>query len=415
MKIFPDGSAMSVKVREMFIAFRNYNYRLWFAGQLVSLVGTWMQTTAQGYLVYELTHDPAYLGYVAFAGGVAAWLFTLYGGLITDRVPKRILLMITQSVMMVLALVLAALVFTKAIQPWMIIVLAFLLGAANAFDAPARLAFVVEIVSREDISNAIALNASMFNMAIVIGPAVSGLTYDAVGPGWCFLINGLTFVAVIISLFFMRISAAPPRQRQAGSLSEIKEGFNFVISRKEVIVILVNLALVGMFGIGLVSLLPAWVNIVLNGGVRDNGYLLSMRGVGSLIAALLMAYLSAKRVKGRLWSLGSLVLPLAMLVFVFLTDLSYAMAVMVFVGFGYMMVTNSSNALMQDLTPDDLRGRVMGIYTLVFFGLSPVGSLLMGLVASWTNEQLAVGASAVILLGLTLWIRMKVPTMRVLK
>jgi MFS family permease len=175
---------------QTFIAFRNYNYRLWFMGQLISMVGTWMQTTAQGYLVYELTHDPAYLGYVAFAGGVPTWIFTLYGGLISDRVPRRTMMIVTQSVMMALAFILTGLVFTGLIQPWMIIVLAFLLGTANAFDAPARLAFVVEMVTREDVPNAIALNASMFNLATIVGPAVSGLTYALVGRYGAFLLTG---------------------------------------------------------------------------------------------------------------------------------------------------------------------------------------------------------------------------------
>jgi MFS family permease len=405
----------SSNLPQTFIAFRNYNYRLWFFGQLISLVGTWMQTTAQAYLIYELTHDPAYLGYVAFAAGLPTWIFTLYGGLISDRVSRRTMLIVTQAVMMLLAFILTGLVFAHLVQPWMIIVLAFLLGTANAFDAPARMAFVVEIVIREDIPNAIALNASMFNLATVVGPAVSGLTYALVGPAWCFFINGLSFIAVIAGLFLMKITAQPRRTRQGGSLYEIKEGLRFVAKNDVIIMILVNLALVSMLSMGLVSLLPAWSNQVLGGDVTFNGYLLSARGVGSLISALLLAYLSGRPVKGRLWALGSLMLPISIFLFVFMTWLWPSLAAMVWVGLAFMMIANTSNALVQDLTPDDLRGRVMSIYTLVFFGMAPIGGLLLGLLASWTTAPIAVGAANILLLIVVVGIQMLRPKMVQLK
>ena len=411
------------KLPQTFIAFRNYNYRLWFVGQLISLVGTWMQTTAQAYLIFELTHDPAYLGYVAFASGVPTWIFTLYGGVISDRVPRRIMLIVTQAVMMLLAFILTALVFAHMVQPWMIILLAFLLGTANAFDAPARLAFVVEIVTREDVPNAIALNASMFNLATVVGPAVSGLTYALVGPVWCFFINGLSFIAVIVGLFWMKITPQPRRARRGGSLDEIKEGLRFVAKNDVIIIILVNLALVSMLSIGLTSLLPAWANNVLHGDVTINGYLLSARGAGSLVAALLLAYLSGKKIKGLLWMLGSVMLPVSIFVFVFMNTLWPSLIATVWIGLAFMMVTNTSNSLVQALTPDELRGRVMAIYTLVFFGMAPVGGLLLGLMASWmagklnglASEPVAVGAANLLLLVVVIAIQIVRPKMIHLK
>jgi MFS family permease len=410
------STGLKFQVAQTFIAFRNYNYRLWFVGQLISLVGTWMQATAQGYLVYELTHDPAYLGYVAFAAGVPTWIFTLYGGVISDRVPRRTMLIVTQTIMMVLAFILTGLVFAQLIQPWMIIVMAFLLGTANAFDAPARLAFVVEMVNREDIPNAIALNASMFNLATVVGPAVSGLTYALFGPVWCFMINGLSFIAVIIGLFLMKITPMIRRPRPVGgSLAEIKEGLRFVAKNDVIIMILLNLGLVSMFSIGLTSLLPAWSNSVLGGDVTYNGYLLSARGIGSLIAALLLAYLSGKPFKGKLWAFGSLMLPASIMLFVFMTSLIPSLLAMVWIGLAFMMVTNTSNALVQDLTTDELRGRVMGIYTLVFFGMAPIGGLLLGLLASWTSAPLAVGVSNVLLIIVAIGIQVVRPKMRALK
>ena len=298
----------------------------------------------------------------------------------------------------------------------MIIVLAFLLGTANAFDAPARMAFVVEIVdNRQDIPNAIALNASMFNLAVVVGPAVSGLTYALVGPAWCFFINGLSFIAVIIGLFWMKIVPMPRRPRQTSSLADIKEGLRFVAKNDVIIMILFNLGLVSMFGIGLTSLLPAWSNTVLHGDVTYNGYLLSARGAGSLVAALLLAYLSGRPVKGRLWAWGSLMLPVSTLLFVFMYQLIPSLAAMMWVGLAFMMVTNTSNSLVQALTTDELRGRVMAIYTLVFFGMAPIGGLLLGLLASRTNEPLAVGITDALLFIVAVGIQIARPKMRELK
>ncbi len=403
------------KLNDTFIALRHRNYRLWFFGQLISLVGTWMQTTAQGYLVFELTHDPAYLGYVAFATGIPTLIFTLYGGVVSDHLPRRTLLLYTQSIMMILALILSLLVFMSVVQPWMIIVLAFLLGVANSFDGPARLSFVVELVDREDMPNAIALNASMFNLATVVGPAVSGITYAIFGAAWCFLINGLTFIAVIVGLIMMHIQPLPPRMRKQSALDEIKEGFQFVLHSDTQRTIFIYLSLVGMLGMGLVALLPAWANIVLGGDVTYNGYLLSARGVGSLIAALLLAYMVSKQIKGLLWSIGGIVMSISLVIFSLMTSLPLSLLLIVVVGFGFMLAVNGSNALIQTYVSDELRGRVMAIYSLILFGFSSMGSLILGLVASWTNEQVAVGAGGLLMVLVTAFIQITKPQMRQLK
>jgi MFS family permease len=202
-----------VSARGTFAALQYPNYRLWFIGQMISLVGTWMQGTAQGYLVYELTRSPAYLGYVGFAAGVPSWLFMLYGGVIADRMSRRTLLVITQTCMMLLAFLLAGLTFTGRVQPWHIIVLAFLLGTANAFDAPARQAFVLEMVDRQHLTNAIALNSTMFNLGTAIGPAMAGITYSLFGPAWCFTINAFSFLAVIAALLLMKLKPVEQEKR----------------------------------------------------------------------------------------------------------------------------------------------------------------------------------------------------------
>ncbi len=268
---------MHFSVNQTFTSLRYRNYRLWFSGQTASLVGTWMQSTALGFLVFQLTGSPAYLGLVGFAAGAPTWLFTLYGGVISDRMARRTLLLITQTVMMILAFLLAALTFLGWIQPWQIVVLAFALGIANAFDAPARQAFVIELVDREDLSNAIALNATMFNLATAIGPAVAGMAYALFGPGWCFTINGLSFIAVIIALLMMRLVPIPRKVRTTSTIEDLKEGLRYVISHS-VIRILMVVAIMGtLFGLSFNTLLPAWSVTILGGNSATNGFLRSAR------------------------------------------------------------------------------------------------------------------------------------------
>ncbi len=384
MKTLLPGSRFAFS--DTFAALRHPNYRLWFTGQLTSLVGTWMQVTAQGYLVYELTHNSAFLGYVSFASGLPSILFALYGGVIADRISRRTLLIITQAAMMVLAFVLALLVFTKTIQPWMIIVLAVLLGLANAFDTPARQAFVVELVEREDLTNAIALNATMFNSAAVVGPAAAGLVYAWVGPAWCFVLNGLSFVAVIIVLLLMKLAPFVKLQAAGSISSQLKEGISYVRSSSAILALIAAATLVSTFGQGLVALLPAWAVNVLGGNETTNGILYSARGLGALTGALIIATISRRKVRGRLLSGGIFVLPLVFTAFALLRVLPASIILLVFIGMAFMMVVNSANALVQTRVPDYLRGRVMSIYTLSFNGGQPVGSLIAGWLAASTGE-----------------------------
>jgi MFS family permease len=384
--------------QETFAALKHYNYRLWFAGQVVSLVGTWMQSTAQGYLIYQLTHSPAYLGLVGFFGGVPTLLFTLFGGVIADRLPRRRLLVITQSAMMILAFILAALVFTKVVLPWHILVLAFLLGIANAFDAPARTSFVLELVDRETMTNAIALNSTMFNIATVVGPSVAGLTYAALGPAWCFTLNGLSFIAVIIALLFMRIKLEVKTLRRAAALAELGEGIRYVLRNRMILSLIVSVGIVSIFGIGMMNLLPAWAVDVLHGDVTTNGWLVSARGFGSLISALMLAYWGTRKMRGRLWTYGAFVMPVMLFIFAWLRWLPLSLVTLLGVGWGFMMVTNNSQAIVQSLVPDALRGRVMGVYTLIFFGSMPIGSLLAGSLAQWIGEPVTVMVGAFLLL-----------------
>lgn len=412
MRLAATRDRTSLGLQRTFAALHSRNYRLWFAGQLVSLAGSWMQTTAQGYLIYELTKSPAFLGYVGFAAGLPAWVFTLYAGVIADRMSRRTLMLITQSSMMVLAFLLAALVFSGAVQPWHILLIAAGVGVANAFDAPARLAFVVELVERKDLTNAIALNATMFNLATIVGPALAGLVYAAVGPAWCFTINGLSFLAVIGALLLMRLAPFVVKPRHDSTLQQLKQGFRYTAAEPVIRALVANIGVFSLFGMSMLTLLPAWAVDVLGGDVRTNGLLLAFRGIGALAGALMIAYLGQRSKRGRIWTAGTIVLPLALAIFAVFPSLPVSLLLLLVIGWSFIVVANTSNALIQTTVPDDLRGRVLGIYTLVFFGAMPLGSLLIGHVAGWTNEPTAILVNVVALTLAAGFIWLRLPFMR---
>jgi MFS family permease len=409
------GISGKFSLQGTFTSLKYPNYRLWFAGQLVSLIGTWTQTAAQGYLIYELTKSPAYLGYLSFANGLPTWIFTLYAGAIADRVSKRTLMVITQSGMMILALILAILTFSNMVQWWQILILSFFLGVFNAFDAPARQAFTLEMVDREDLTNAIALNSTMFNLAMVMGPAFGGLIYAWVGPGWCFTINAISFLAVIIALLLMKLKPFIPVRSNRSALSDVKEGLSYVVNHPSVKMLIFNLFITTLFALGIAALIPAWSVQVLGGDAATNGFLMAARGIGSLISALLIAALGHFRFRGKLWTINSLLLPITMLLFALLQWMIPSLLIMAGMGFAFMMIVNLSNAMVQTRIADEMRGRVMGVYTFFFFGAMPIGALISGWSADIIGEPLTVFISAVILLLFALWVIWRRPTLRALE
>jgi MFS family permease len=395
-----------------FAALRYRNYRLWFFGQMVSLFGSWMQTTAQGFLVFQLTGSPAYLGYVGFAAGVPAWALTLYGGVVADRVPRRTLLIVTQIAQMALAFILAGLVFSGIVQPWHIIVLSLLLGVANAFDAPARLAFVRELVDKEDLTNGIALNATMFNLATTTGPAMAGVMYNLVGPAWCFMLNGISFLAVIGALWRMRITSGPVAPRNASAWRDLREGLSYILHEPVVRTLIVLVGATSCFGISFATLFPAWAVRILGGDATTTGLLQSARGLGALMGALLIASLGRFQFKGRLLTVGTFAFPLLLILMTFTNRLWLTLAILVASGLAVILIMNLANALVQTLTPDALRGRVMAVYSMVFFGMMPVGALWVGVVAERVGEAAAVISGALAVLGVAGAIVVAVPRIR---
>jgi MFS family permease len=403
---------MAFHAGDTFAALRHRNYRLWFFGQMISMAGSWMQTTAQGYLVYQLTGSEAYLGLIGGIAGIPTVLFTLFGGVAADRISRRTLLVITQSVMMVLAFILAGLAFTGVVQPWHVLVMALLLSVANAFDAPARVSFVKEMVPNEDMTNAIALNATMFNIATVTGPAIAGQTYSMVGPAWCFIINGISFVAIIFALLMMRIPNEPRPTRKQQAIKEIIEGLRYVRSQPLILSLTGFIAMVSIFGMGTLTLLPAWAVDVLGGDVTTNGLLVSGRGLGSLVGALMLAALGHYHVRGKLWTIGSLLMPISLFAFACVRWLPLSLLTLAVVGWSFIMIANNSNALIQSYVSDELRGRVMSIYTLVFFTSMPVGAMFAGFIAEEIGAPLTVAIGSVLLLILGLGAYVFLPGIR---
>ena len=371
-----------------------------------------MQRTAQAYLIFDLTKSPLYLGYVGFAYGVPSWLFMLYGGAIADRFPRRNILLIAQIAMMVLAFVLAGLTFTGLVQPWQIIVLAFLLGCANAFDAPARQAFVTDLVDRRDLANAIALNSSMINAATVIGPAVAGITYAAFGPAWCFTINGFTFIAVIVALLLMKLAPFLPVEKTVSIFREIREGLQFVARTPTIRTLIVNLGILSLAGLGFVTLLPVWAVDVLGGDATTNGFLHTARGLGALSGALLIAAIGQSYSKGKLLTIATFVMPLFLFLLSLTKILPTSFIALLGTGWGFMVIVNLSNTLVQTNITDELRGRVMGIFTFTFFGLMPIGSLVNGAIADQIGASSTIQINALFLMAAAVVLVLRFPFIR---
>ncbi len=414
--IVAPAPAYSLALSRTFASFKHRNYRLYFSGQLISQVGTWMQQVAQGWLVYQLTGSPLYLGLVGFTTAIPMWFFSLGAGVMVDRISRRSLLLVTQTVAMLLAFVLAALVFTNVVQPWHILVLSFLLGINNSFDGTARQTFIKDMVGQEDMLNAIALNSAMFNLSRIVGPALAGITLASVGPAWCFFLNGLSFLAVIVGIFLMQMPklSAPPQK--ASMLSDIKEGITYIRHSSTILTLMAVVAISGIFAIPYTTLLPAYARDVMHVDAQGFGFLSTATGIGALAGALMVASLSHSRRKGLILTIGNLIYP-SMLVMLSLSR-SYPLSLLILaiVGWSFMIQQATANTLVQNNVPDHLRGRVMSVYMLMGFqGMAPLGSLQAGSVAQQFGVPVGIGWGASIALMFSLFILWRVPRLRKLE
>lgn len=368
--------------------FRHRNYRLFFAGQLTSLMGTWITNVAQGWLVYSLTHSPLLLGVVSFAGQVPVFFFSAFGGMIADRFERRRLLLFTQSAAMAQSLALAVLTLTHLVQVWMVVVLALFQGLVNAFDVPIRQAMTVEMVGKEDLRHAISLNSMMFNLARVIGPSIGGLLIAAVGTGWCFAIDALSYAAVLAGLALMQF---PPRRiaPQGNGLKAVQAGLRYAFGQREIRMSLVLVALVSMFGAAYLSLLPAFARDVLHQGSEGLGLLYSAVGLGALGGAYTLA-----RVPDRHLFLTPVVAAAGFGLFLMAFSgsqwFALSLALLMPAAFCLMLLGGSTNTIIQLLSRDDMRGRVVSLYAIAFMGVMPWGSLALGWVAERFSLRVAV-------------------------
>ena len=395
-----------------FRSLRHRNFQLFFGGQLVSLVGTWMQTVAQSWLVYRLTGSATQLGIVGFASQIPVFLLSPIGGSVADHRRRHRVILATQASSMALAFVLAFLTLSGSVRVWHVDVLAALLGCVNAFDIPARQAFVVEMVGREDLMNAIALNSSMFNGARIAGPAVAGVLVATIGEGWCFFVNATSYIAVITGLLLMKELPGRPPSRKGRGLERIAEGFRFAATRSPIAALLALLGVVSLAGMPYAVLMPILADRVLHGGSRGLGLLMACSGVGALAAALTLAARRGVFGLGRWVAASAAGFGVSLIAFSLSRSLDLSAALLVPVGYALMLEMACSNTLIQAMVPDALRGRVMAVYSMMFMGMAPIGSLLAGVLAGRIGAPWTVAAGGAICIAAAAVFSSKIPSLK---
>jgi len=394
-------------------ALRHKNYRLFFSGQSLSLIGTWMQQVALGWLVYRLTDSAFLLGLVGFASQIPTFILASVAGVLADRYNKHKIIIATQTLAMIQASILAFLTLTSTIQIWQILLLSLFSGLINAFDMPTRQSFVIDMVEdRNDLPNAIALNSSMFNAARLIGPTLAGFLITAIGEGFCFLVNAISYLTVIVALLMMNITTQANNQKKEKVLEGLKEGIKYAYNFKPIRVLLLLIGLVSLTGMPYTVLMPVFARDILRGDAHTLGFLFGAVGSGALIGAVYLASRKSVLGLGRWIAIATAVFSLGLLFFSFSRNIYLSVALMLFTGFGMMMQMASTNTLLQTLVDDDKRGRVMSLYVMAFMGTAPFGSFMAGTLASTIGAPYTVLSSGIIcLIGAVLFYR-NLPTLR---
>lgn len=402
-----------LKFRTAFRSLQSRNYRLFFSGQSVSLIGTWMQRIALPWVVYQMTGSEVLLGVVGFAGQIPSFLLAPVAGVLIDRWSRYRVLIITQIISMIQAGVLAWLSLAGALEIWHIILLSVILGCINAFDMPARHSFVIDMVEdKNHLGNAIALNSMMFNGARLIGPSVAGVVLATIGEGACFLVNAISFVFVILSLFMMHVPESGEKKKEAKILSELREGFNYIFGFAPIKNVILLLALVSLMGASYQVLMPVLAKDVLHGGSNTYGFLMGAAGAGALLGAFYLASRETVLKLGRMIPAAAGLLSAGLIALSFSKSFIISEFLMFFTGLGMMTHTAASNTILQTLTDDDKRGRVMSFYTMALMGTAPFGSLLAGWMAKMigTPWTMFIGG-AVCMTGALIFYR-KLPELR---
>jgi MFS family permease len=388
-----------------FRSLQHRNYRLFFFGQILSLTGTWMQSMALAWLVYQLTYSSIWLGAIGFLNSIPILFFSMFGGSLADRMSKHRLIIITQVLSLLQALLLSALVLLDFVTIEIVALLAFTLGTINAFDIPARQSFIVELVGKEDLTNAIALNSATFNAARIIGPAAGGLIVALVGVGWCFFLNAVSFFAVIAGLVRMKIPAHVKKQKTITVFQSLAESVRYVQSDRSLVALMTMVAVITIFGWSYSVLLPIFADEILNIGAVGLGNLLTAVGIGAFISAVSLASFESKYRPKTFVYAGISIFVVFVTLFALSTDVSLSVISLIGVGMGLVMFLATANASIQRKVPDEMRGRVMGLYSLIFQGLSPFGSIGMGFLAHVIGARWAVLSGAIICGGIALIVK----------
>lgn len=383
------------RVQGMFRSLRHRNFQLFFGGQLISLIGTWMDNIAEAWLVYRLTGSAILLGTVAFAGQIPVFLMAPVGGMVADRWDRHKIVVATQTSSMILAFMLAGLTLSGRVKVWEVVVLAALMGVVNAFDIPARQAFLVEMVGRDDLMNAIALNSSMFNGARVIGPSIAGIVVASVGEGWCFFANAVSYFAVITGLLMMKLGARQRREHAASPFDHIVEGFRFVFRAVPIRALLMLIGLVSFVAIPYSVLMPIFADRILHGGALGLGMLMGAAGVGALLGALTLTLRSGVKGLGRLVGLAAIGFGASLALFSASRYFWLSFVLLIPAGYGVMLQMASCNTLIQSMVPDELRGRALAAYTMMFMGMAPLGALFAGAMAEHVGAPWTVGMGGI--------------------
>ncbi len=402
--------AVRAPLSTRFAALRHRNFRLYWSGQLVSLVGTWMQSVAQGWLMHQLTHSAFWLGLLGFSQFLPVMLFSLWAGVVVDHMDKRKLLYITQGAALLQAVALATLVSTRAVEPWMVLALAGVFGTINAFDLPARQSFIIELVGKEDLGNAIALNSAAFNIARMVGPAIAGVLVATVGEGGCFWSNAVSYLAVLACLALMDLARREPH---AGRLTgtTLAEGVRYAWATLPIRNLLLLLGLTAGLGFQYLLLLPVYARDILAAGPKGYGFLVTAFGIGALVAAVRLTEKLDRRALRRNLLVGLGAAGIGLTVFAWSRAMPLSLAMGALAGFGLIVYVASTNTMLQLTTEDRFRGRVMSLYTLMFVGTAPIGALWSGSVAQRFGAPVATSISGAVLLMGAAWVLWRLTTM----
>jgi MFS family permease len=401
------------KIKLTLRALKHRNYRLFFMGQGLSLIGTWMQSIATSWLVYKMTNSEFMLGLAAFSGQIPAFFISPFAGVLIDRFNLRRMIIIAQFFAMIQALVLAAVTLTGTIQVWHIIFLNFILGVINAFDMPSRQSFVIQMLEdKSDLGNAIALNSSLFNASRLIGPSIAGVIIAIAGEGICFLINGISYIGVIAALLMMNITSVKTDNEQKQMMSQMKEGIKYAFNSVPIRDLLIMISLISIIALSYPVLMPVYAGNVLSGGSHTFGFLVAASGVGALSGTIFLAMRKSVRGLTHVITAALLLSGSALLLLSFSKSIMFSMILLVFIGFGMIAAIASINTILQTIVEQDKRGRVMSLYTMAFMGTAPLGSILVGIVSSGIGVPMTMTVSGILTIIGSILLILRMPLLR---